>query len=72
MKGQVNIYTFFSVLFIAPVTPELQCDPNPTAVTSNIEISFMRRGTRGVWFVLVASWLAGPTSVVIVLVRPFS
>jgi hypothetical protein len=46
--------TFFNVLFIAPVTPELQCDPNPTAVTKRIDSSFMRSGTSDV----VPFWLA--------------
>lgn len=35
-----------SVLFIAPVTPLLQCDPNPTALTKRTAIIFMRMGTR--------------------------
>jgi hypothetical protein len=37
--------TFFSVLFIAPVTPLLQCDPNPIAVTIRTESNFIRSGT---------------------------
>jgi hypothetical protein len=37
--------TFFSVLFIAPVTPLLQCAPNPIAVTIRIESSFICSGT---------------------------
>lgn len=34
------------MLFIAPVTPLLQCDPNPMAVTSRMERSFILTGTR--------------------------
>jgi hypothetical protein len=36
--------TFFTVLFIAPVTPLLQCEPNPVAVTKRIAISFIFSG----------------------------
>jgi hypothetical protein len=30
---------------MAPVTPLLQCDPNPIAVTIRIESNFIRSGT---------------------------
>jgi hypothetical protein len=45
---EVRRLTFFNVLFIAPVTPELQCDPKPTAVTRRIDSSFMCSGTSDV------------------------
>ena len=32
------------VLFIAPVTPLLQCDPNPIKLTSKTAMIFMRIG----------------------------
>jgi hypothetical protein len=38
------MHTFFTVLFIAPVTPLLQCEPNPVAVTKRIAISFIFSG----------------------------
>lgn len=38
-------HTFFNVLFMAPVTPELQCEPKPTAVTKSTERSFIVQGT---------------------------
>lgn len=38
-------YAFLRVLFIAPVTPLLQCDPNPIAVTKRTAKSFIFTGT---------------------------
>jgi hypothetical protein len=37
--------TFFKVLFMAPVTPLLQCPPNPIKLTMKTESIFMLKGT---------------------------
>jgi hypothetical protein len=57
LDSNISKRTFFSVLFIAPVTPLLQCDPNPIAVTIRIESSFIRSGT---WLLRPLSLPASP------------
>ena len=51
--------TFFRVLFIAPKTPLLQCEPKPIRATIKTAVILIRRGT----------WTAGPASL---LVLPLS
>lgn len=37
--------SFLIVLFIAPVTPELHCEPKPMQVTKTTDMSFQLKGT---------------------------
>ena len=45
MELEDIILTFFKVVFIAPVIPPLQEEPNPIAETRRIEASLKVRGT---------------------------
>lgn len=47
--------TFFKVLFMAPVTPLLQCEPKPMAVIRQTATNFMVHGTSEVKL-LSTSW----------------
>ena len=43
------------VVFMAPVTPELHCEPKPMRVTRRTDISFQERGTGSVFGLLEVS-----------------
>lgn len=45
MAGTRIILTFFKVVFMAPVTPLAQCEPNPIEVTKITARTFIDQGT---------------------------
>lgn len=63
---------FFNVDFMAPVTPLLQCEPNPIELTRRTARTFMVQGTLEVWVSATgcpcrADWLSSSAGAVDVM-----